>query len=78
MITRDATVKTDIPNNIKVYLCDLLSEDIESTLSKIEKPLGKDVRPLFLWTRKFVSISFFTIVTVVFKLKAAKKLDQTK
>ncbi|CAB4446269.1 unnamed protein product [Rhizophagus irregularis] len=39
MITHDTAVKTDIPNDIKAYLCDLLSGDIESTLSKVEKPL---------------------------------------
>ncbi|CAB4375604.1 unnamed protein product [Rhizophagus irregularis] len=42
MITRDTAVKTDIPNDIKAYLCDLLSGDIESTLSKVEKPLGSE------------------------------------
>ncbi|CAB5362808.1 unnamed protein product [Rhizophagus irregularis] len=37
---------------VKCILCNLLSGDIESTLSKLEKPLGKDAHPLILWTRE--------------------------
>ncbi|CAG8632659.1 1681_t:CDS:2 [Ambispora gerdemannii] len=49
---RDTTVKFDIPKDIIEYLHDLLGGDIESALSKVEKSLDKDARPLFLWTRE--------------------------
>ncbi|RHZ72023.1 hypothetical protein Glove_248g35 [Diversispora epigaea] len=51
-IVRDTTVKFDIPKDIKEYLQDLFCGDIETALSKVEKPLNKDARPLFLWTRE--------------------------
>lgn len=51
-ISSNTSVEIDIPSDIKEYLCDLLSGDVESTLSKVEKPLGRDARPLLLWTRE--------------------------
>ncbi|CAJ0767370.1 18215_t:CDS:2, partial [Entrophospora sp. SA101] len=39
VIVRDTVVEIDIPEDIKEYLCNLLSESIESALSKVEKPL---------------------------------------
>ncbi|CAG8577086.1 48_t:CDS:2, partial [Acaulospora morrowiae] len=51
-IVHDTTVKIDIPKDIKEYLHDLLSGDIESALSKVKEPLSKDARPLLLWTNE--------------------------
>ncbi|EXX52521.1 hypothetical protein RirG_252160 [Rhizophagus irregularis DAOM 197198w] len=73
MITRDTAVKTDIPNDIKACLCDLLSGDIESTLSKVEKPLGKDVRPLLLWTREVCRHFIFYYRYGGFQIKGSEK-----
>ncbi|PKC10666.1 hypothetical protein RhiirA5_135114 [Rhizophagus irregularis] len=73
MITRDTAVKTDIPNDIKACLCDLLSGDIESTLSKVEKPLGKDVRPLLLWTREVCRHFVFYYRYGGFQIKGSEK-----
>ncbi|CAJ0634699.1 11392_t:CDS:10 [Entrophospora sp. SA101] len=42
VIVRDTVVEIDIPEDIKEYLCNLLSESIESALSKVEKPLNGD------------------------------------
>ncbi|PKY48441.1 hypothetical protein RhiirA4_228182 [Rhizophagus irregularis] len=78
MITRDTAVKADIPNDIKAYLCDLLSGNIESTLSKVEKPLGKDVRPLLLWTREVCRHFIFYYRYGGFQIKGTKKLGQAK
>ncbi|CAG8570151.1 3737_t:CDS:2 [Acaulospora morrowiae] len=49
---RDTTVQFDIPKDIKEYLHDLLDGDIKSALSKVEKSLDEDARPLLLWTRE--------------------------
>ncbi|CAG8613288.1 3703_t:CDS:2, partial [Paraglomus occultum] len=51
-IVYDTTVEIDIPKDIKEYLHDLLSGDIESALSKVKEPLSKDARPLLLWTNE--------------------------
>ncbi|CAB4495047.1 unnamed protein product [Rhizophagus irregularis] len=47
---------------VKCILCNLLSGDIESTLSKLEKPLGKDAHPLILWTREVHSYSHARLI----------------
>ncbi|CAG8530194.1 4706_t:CDS:2 [Acaulospora colombiana] len=41
-IVHDTTFEIDIPKDIKEYLHDLLSGDIESALSKVKEPLSKD------------------------------------
>nr|CAG8461636.1 12183_t:CDS:2 [Entrophospora candida] len=42
VIVHDTAIEIDIPEDIKEYLCNLLSESIESALSKVEKPLNGD------------------------------------
>ncbi|CAG8494895.1 13614_t:CDS:2 [Acaulospora morrowiae] len=51
-IVRGTFVDIELPIDIKEYLRCLLSGDIESALSEVEKPLKKGVQPLMLWTRE--------------------------
>ncbi|RIB20551.1 hypothetical protein C2G38_2244469 [Gigaspora rosea] len=50
-IDSNTTIKLDLSTNIIEYLQDLLSGDIKSALSKIEKPLN-DESQLLLWVRE--------------------------
>jgi len=50
-ISSNTTVEVDLPKDIKEYLQDLLSGNIENAMSKIEIPL-KDASRLSLWVRE--------------------------
>ncbi|CAG8589648.1 13888_t:CDS:10, partial [Cetraspora pellucida] len=52
VISDDTTVEFNLPEDIKEYVKELLTGDVENAFFKVEKPLNYDACPLLLWTRE--------------------------